>query len=445
MLGEGEADAEQVQPILFPLLRFERLHDPDRATRAEVAELLVELGDLLLGRTLAEADDQHVAHVPERVEVAVEAGDLVHRLAAVVGDQVQVAVGRGHQPAGHQLLAHELVHGLPVRVAGGVEEHDRHGYALAGLGEREQFERLVEGAEPAGQADEPLALLDEHQLAGEEVLHADVLVVAGDDVVGALLERQADGHPDGVVAPGALHSRLHDPRAGTGDDHPALLGEVLGHPAGGGVERVVLLGAGGAEDGDLRHVRGAGEHGERFTHFLQRRAGDLEVQGGRLLSHQVCGGTQQLLRQAAVGPGGQGVEQGSEQFVGGVGGVVHRQHSTQGREFRRSASCPGRAAVWTTTRSRGNLRATSQQARSEHGGLAEPAGVGLAGAGGGGEVPRLPRRPVRPVRWPSAGGRRAVRRSSSGSWPRPRVPAWPPRRPCPRPPRPDRPTRSARR
>ena len=171
---------------------------------------------------------------------------------------------------------------LPVRVAGRVEQHDRHRQALAGLGQRQQLERLVERAEPAGQADEALALLDQHQLAGEEVLHADVLVVAGDHRVGALLERQADRHADRL----ARARRPPSPACMIPGPAPVTtiqpcVGQLGGDVAGLHVQRVGHLRAGRAEDGHLRHVVERREHLERLAHLLQRGAGDLQVERAR--------------------------------------------------------------------------------------------------------------------------------------------------------------------
>ena len=53
----------------------------------------------------------------------------------------------------------------------------------------ERLEQLVQGAEAAGQHDEPLGVLDEHGLAGEEVPEVDAEV---DPLVHALLEGQLD-------------------------------------------------------------------------------------------------------------------------------------------------------------------------------------------------------------------------------------------------------------
>ena len=125
-------------------------------------------------------------------------------------------------------------------------------------------------------------LLHQHQLAGEEVLHADVLGVAGDDEVGALLERQPDRHADRALPPGALHAGLHDPGPGAGDDHPAALGQRRGDVAGLLVERVVRVGAGRAEDRDLAHVRVRRRTCANASRISgDRRGGDLQVEACR--------------------------------------------------------------------------------------------------------------------------------------------------------------------
>ena len=109
---------------------------------------------------------------------------------------------------------------LPVAAARGVEQHDRHHVALAGLQQRQHFQRFVQRAESAGQTDDGVAFLDEHQLAREEVLHVDQLVVAGNDRVGLLLEGEHDVQPHRVLAAGAAMPRLHDAAGRPGDDQP---------------------------------------------------------------------------------------------------------------------------------------------------------------------------------------------------------------------------------
>ena len=187
------------------------------------------------------------------------------------------------------------MHRLPVRVAGRVEEHDRYRQPLAGLGEREQLEGLVERAEPAGKADERLALLHQHQLAGEEVLHAHVLLVAGDHRVGALLERQPDRHADALLDAGALHRRLHDPRAGARDHHPPLGGELGGDVVRLLVQRIVRPRAGRAEHRHLGPIAIRREHGEGVAHLGEGGGGDLQVERLGAIGDQPEGAVDQLL------------------------------------------------------------------------------------------------------------------------------------------------------
>ena len=87
---------------------------------------------------------------PQRVVVAVEAGDLGERDVHVVGDRARARGRRARcSRAVAQLALDELHPARPVRAAGHVEQHDRRGRRLAGLHERQQLERLVERAEAA--------------------------------------------------------------------------------------------------------------------------------------------------------------------------------------------------------------------------------------------------------------------------------------------------------
>ena len=104
------------------------------------------------------------------------------------------------------------------------EEDDRELIDLAGLDERQRLERFVERAEAAGEDDERVRVLDEHRLPDEEVAEVHQRI---DVRVGALLEGQLDVAADRAAAAelGALVRRLHDARAGAGDDREARLGE----------------------------------------------------------------------------------------------------------------------------------------------------------------------------------------------------------------------------
>jgi len=104
---------------------------------------------------------------------------------------------------------------------------------LPGLGQGQQLEELVEGAEAAREDDERLRVADEHQLAREEVVEGDADVHVR---IHPLLLRQQDVEPDrgraGVAS--AAIGGLHDSRPAAGDhrdprlaQHPADLAGVL--------------------------------------------------------------------------------------------------------------------------------------------------------------------------------------------------------------------------
>ena len=146
---------------------------------------------------------------------------------------------------------------LPVGAAGDVEQHDRRGLGLARLQQREQLERLVEGAEAAGQEHERVGLLHERQLAGEEVAEVDELRVVGEELAGrrprtaaGCSRRTRSRRP----APSMPASMIPGPApVMTIQSSSAMRG---GEVAGLVVERVVGLRAGRAEDRDLARRRG---------------------------------------------------------------------------------------------------------------------------------------------------------------------------------------------
>ena len=300
MLREREPNAREFDAIVLLDLERQGVDPLDPALRDEMAERLVQLFELVVGRRVAEPDHEQIAGVAQAVVVGVEAVDLANGVVAGVGDEVELGVGRGDESTSNELAVDETCDPFPVRVARSVEQHDRNRNALACLGQRQQFERLVERAESTRQRDERTALLDQHQLAGEEVLHADILGVTGDDRVRALLEREPDRYADALFAPGALHRSLHDPRACAGDDHPVLVGEPLGHQARLDVQRVVGLGPRRAEDRNLATTPKRGEHRVGLAHLDHRRRRDLEVEGRRAVGDHRCRGPQQFLGVATI-------------------------------------------------------------------------------------------------------------------------------------------------
>ena len=162
------------------------------------------------------AKNHIMASRPRRVGPVLRAGldHQAHGHVDVVGQGEPVEVGRGDLALGEHGVAQPVEQALPVRRA---DEHNRERRDLAGLRERECLEQLVEGAEPAGQHDEALGVLDEHGLAREEVAEVDALV---DPAVQPGLEGQLDAEPDAETAglAGTLVGRLHRARAAAGDD-----------------------------------------------------------------------------------------------------------------------------------------------------------------------------------------------------------------------------------
>ena len=96
---EVQDEARQVDVVVVRDLGRQRGGGLDVARRADVGELLVEPGQLLVGGRGAQPDDQPVADVADRVVVAVEAGELVDRGVDVVGDAVERGVVGVDQPA----------------------------------------------------------------------------------------------------------------------------------------------------------------------------------------------------------------------------------------------------------------------------------------------------------------------------------------------------------
>src|SRR6185437_8759740 len=137
--------------------------------------------------------------------------------------------------------------GHQARPVAAAHQHDRELGYLARLDQGQRLEQLVQRAEPAGQHDERLRVLDEHGLADEEVaeLQADLDVVV-EPHLGGQLYTQADRNP--ADAGGALVGRLHDAGPTPGDHRVAGPGQRLADGLGNLVIRAVPLGPGAAED-----------------------------------------------------------------------------------------------------------------------------------------------------------------------------------------------------
>ncbi len=148
------------------------------------------------------------------------------------------------------------------------------------MDERDRLEELVERAEAAGHQHEGGRVLDEHDLAHEEVVEID-----GDGVVlvRRLLLRQGDGEAHGRAAgfEGALVRRLHDAGAAAGNDGVARLRESTSQVLRQLEEGVVVSDPRGAVDSDSG--RQAGERIEAFDEL----AHDAEHAPGFFLAQVV--------------------------------------------------------------------------------------------------------------------------------------------------------------
>ena len=169
----------------------------------------------------------------------------------------------------------EVDEALPV--VGAIEKNGDVAGELVGLGEGEDLERLVEGAEAAGEDDEGFGEVGEPELAHEEVVELEV--ERGRDVtVGMLLEGKLDIEADGLGAGlvGSAVGGLHDAGSSAGGDDVAMA------RAGKG------LGPGGDEIGQFTSIFVVGGHlygcfGSAVLKFRGFAFGDLFGRGGLLV------------------------------------------------------------------------------------------------------------------------------------------------------------------
>ncbi len=291
-LVEPQGEAGEIEVVVVRPLGREWPGGPDDPARHDVREPAVEIGQLPPVGCDGHPDHQEVADPPARAVVPVEGEECMGGGVDVVGEREERAVVCGDQTAGLDLVAEEPVPPLPVGAAGHVQHDHRSRLGLAGLEQGEQLEPLVERAEPAGQDHVPVGLLDEHELAGEEVAHLDQLGVLGDERVGPLFVREPDVDPDRLLAARALHPGGHDPRAGTGDHHPPGTGHGGCQVPCLPVRGVLGLGPGRAEDGHLLAGAVGTEHPECLGHLGQRGVGHLEIDHVGILADQRGNGCQ---------------------------------------------------------------------------------------------------------------------------------------------------------
>ncbi len=148
----------------------------------------------------------------------------------------------GLQPV--QLLAELAPEALTEQEHGEVRDPVR-------LNQRESLEGLVQRPVAAGKDQERARVLDEHQLADEEVPELEAALDVG---VGALLLWEADVEPDrqSPTLSAASIRCLHDSAAAASQDVEAGAGDGARDLAGKGIGRVTFRRPGGAEERDSR-------------------------------------------------------------------------------------------------------------------------------------------------------------------------------------------------
>ena len=275
--------------------------DLECAAGFDVGIFRLDAGQLLRRQRLLQPNDQIVAHVADAVIVAVEVPHLADGFVHVVGDLVEAQIVLADQAAGEELLLDVVLPVCPVIAAGGIDEDDRHRHRFARLHEREHFESFVHRPKSAGKQRDRVAGSHEHQLAREEIAEVDQLRIVGDEVIGRLLERQANRQPEGRIGPRAAMPGGHDSAARAGDDHPSRGGHRLSE-----LRRLLVIGmafgrAGRAENADLAHIAIRRKNLQRIAQLLERVVDQFDVAAIGAVAQKLERVGQNLADQVAIG------------------------------------------------------------------------------------------------------------------------------------------------
>ena len=117
---------------------------------------------------------------------------------------------------------------LPEIAAGGIEHHDRHHLALAGLQQRQHLEPSSSVPKPPGNRQTASHSLTNISLRVKKYFMCTSFGSPAMIALDCLLERQHDVEAHRVLAAGADVARLHDAAGGPGDDEPSRLGHRRG-------------------------------------------------------------------------------------------------------------------------------------------------------------------------------------------------------------------------
>ena len=222
----------QLDVVAVAPLDVERPGALDPAAGDEVAEPLVELGELLVGRRVAEAHDEVVADVADRVVVGVEAVDLGGRRLARVGDEVQAAC----RPAPTSPRSTSW-----SRISSSMRsQNGSPGVSSSTIGTGRPLPVWVSVSSsnvsssvpnPPGRQTNARLSLTSISLRVKKYFIATYFSSPAMTGLAPCSNGSRMATPMLLLAPGALHRRLHDPRPGAGDDHPPALGERRGDRA----------------------------------------------------------------------------------------------------------------------------------------------------------------------------------------------------------------------
>ena len=166
----------------------------------------------------------------------------------------EVEIARGDELHAEQIVLDEELPSLPVAAFRRVEQDERRDLGFAGLHQRQAFETFILRAEATRKKHEGVGLFHEIDLAREEVIEIDELLVAVDRFVGPLFEGQQNVQAESVVASRTLLRGTHDPVTTASDNHEPALDNLAPQFLRHFEFRSFRRKAGGSENGDLASV-----------------------------------------------------------------------------------------------------------------------------------------------------------------------------------------------
>src|ERR1019366_1935778 len=189
----------------------------------------------------------------------------------------KINIFRRDFPFLEQVLIDIFLPVLPIITSRRVYQNDRQDVAFPRLDKRQGLHRLIMSSEPTGEECRGTRFLNKHQFSGKKEAAVYKTRIFPDKLVRRLLKRQLNVDAEAVIFPRPFVSGLHDTRAGTRDDHKALLGDLLGKIKRLFVLRMFLGDASGTEDRDFTLVAIAFEDPKPIPQLSHSAREDLGV------------------------------------------------------------------------------------------------------------------------------------------------------------------------